>query len=368
LRLLGLPLWLGCLAAVMFGVRHAVRMWPMWVFASLSTPLPYLLTVAVLGGSDTSAALVTAALGAVAVYLGGRMLSRPWRLGAALGCAAVSTAFVFAGPRIGLLALVVVVGAVLPVIAAVVLHVKERTTGGHTPHRYPRLSPMAVVPFAVASVVLSALQPWAPHRPAVPAAQPDWTQRADLGAPESFPFITRYLGASASLHRFRVPETADLPAAAVDVMTSPDLAALQTYSDAVWYPTNRPLDYRPAEFNGLTDRLPGAEVIHTNIATATNSMSQNWYALTWIWRVADGYQRVTVVVNQDRDPSRLPPPPVPLSPANSIVEPALWIARQQKHVEGPVDPQVIRRAIEVANVVLGSAAGDGGTAGASTGA
>lgn len=368
LRLLGLPLWLGCLTAVMFGLRHAVRMWPLWVFAFCSTPLPYLLTVAMLGGSDTSAALVAATLGAIAAYLGGRLSSRRWRLGAALGCVAVSTAVVVIAPRIGLLALVVVVGAVLPVIASAVLYVRQRAIGVHAPHRYPALSPVSLGALAVASVVLATLQPSTHDGHALPMAQPDWTQRAQLRDLQNFPFITRHLGESASLHRFSVPEAPGLPAAAVDVLSSPDLAALQTYSDAVWYPANRPLDYRPADVNGLTSRLPGAEVIHTNIATATDGTSQNWYALTWVWQVADTYQRVTVVVNQDRDSSRQPPAPVPLSPTNSVIEPALWIARQQKHAEGPVDPRVIRRVVEVTNAVLASAADDGRAAGAPTGA
>lgn len=356
LRLLGLPLWLGCLAAVMFGLRHAVRMWPLWVFAiCAATPLPYLLTVATLGGSDTAAALVAAALGAVAVFLGGRLSSLPWRLGAALGCAAASTAFVMADTGVGLLVTVVIVGAALPITASLLLHVHARVNDVHPPYSYPRLPPVSLAVFAVLSAVMFALHPSAPDQ-IVTAAHPNWTQRAQLGEPESFDFIARYLGSGATLQRFSAPPVAGLPAAAVDVMSAPDLAALENYSDAVWYPTKRPAEYRPAELHGLAPRTPhGAEVIHTNVATAIDNASQHWYAVTWVWHSDGSYQRVTVVVNQDLDSSRLPPRPVPVSMTNSAIEPALWIARQQAAAEGPVDPQVIRRATDVANLVLASA-------------
>lgn len=149
-------------------------------------------------------------------------------------------------------------------------------------------------------------------------------------------------------------------------MSSPNRAALDDYSDAVWYPTSHPLEYRPAELSGLTFQPDGAEVIHTDVTTATDGASLNWYAVTWLWRAGDSYQRVTVVVNQNLDSNQQPPPPVPVSVMNSAVEPAVWIARQKANTEHPVDPQVIRRATDVANLVLAAAGRDREEAGAPT--
>lgn len=367
--LLGLPLWLACLVAVLFGLRHAVHMWPLWVFAiCCATPLPYLLTVAMFGGSDTAAALVVVALGAVAVYLGGRLAPTRRRLGVTLGYVLASTAFIVSRGPVSPEATIVIVGAAAPVGACLALHVRSRTAVAHPRPGDHRHSPVSLVAFAVLSAVLFALHPTTPRDAAVTTAQPDWTQRAQLGEPQSFDFITRFLGSGATLTRYPVAPAAGLPAAAVDVMSAPTEAALADYSDAVWYPSSRPLDYRPADLSGLTFRPDGAEVMHTDIATATDGASQNWYAVTWAWRADDTYQRVTVLVNQDLPSDHQPPPPAPLTVMNSVVEPALWIARQKATTEHPVDPQVILRAADVANRVLAAAGLDSDDAGASTSA
>lgn len=370
LPMLGVAVWFACLLVIMFGIRHVLRMWPLWLFAaSTLTPLPYLVTVATFGGSQTAAALVAAALGAVAVYLAGRLAPLPWQLGTALGCAVISTGFVFSGVPGNLLLKVVVVGAVLPVAACAALRLTERTGEERLVRGYPRLSPVTLAVLATVSAALFLLHPPAPAANAVPVAHPDWMQRSQLGAPEDYDFVNRYLGEGATLHRYPVAPVAGMPVAVVDVMSSPDLAVLNDYPDAVWYPTKRPVEYRPAGLNGLSDLDSyRADVIHTDASTAIDNASRHWYAVTWIWHAANSFQRVTVVVNQDAASHRQPPPPTPPTLMNSAVEPALWIARQQAITVGAVDPLVIRRATDVVELLMTSAAQDKGDPEALTGA
>ena len=370
LPLQGIVLWFACALAVLFGVRQVARMWPLWVFAvCCATPLPYLLTVAMFGGSQTAAVLVAAGLGALAVYLAGRLAPLRSRLGATLGCAAISTAFVFAGIPGNLLVSVVVVGAIVPIAACAALHLIARTGEDRPVRSYSRQSPVALAILAAVSAALFALNPPAPTAPAAPVAHPGWTQRAALGAPEDYDFVDRYLGEGATLRRYPVAPVAGMPVAVVDVMSSPDLAALDDYAEAVWYPTNRPLDFRPADLSGLTDLDSyRASVIHTDASTAIDTESRHWYAVTWVWHADDTFQRVTVVVNQDAASNHQPPPPAPVTLMNSGVEPALWIARQQAGTEGAVDPLVIRRATDVVRSLLASAAEDNGDPQALTGA
>jgi hypothetical protein len=175
-------------------------------------------------------------------------------------------------------------------------------------------------------------------------------ERAGLNAPTSFPFIIRFLGPGTTLDRYHVPSGAGLPSAAVDVITTANRAALDDFSDAVWYPTSRPLDYGAAE---PADAMPhGARVIHTNADTATDGAGRDWYALTWIWRSGDVSQRVTVIVSQTIGDDQPPPPPSPLSLVDTALRPAMWIARQQPDDVGLVDPMVSQRAAEIVRLLV----------------
>jgi hypothetical protein len=162
--------------------------------------------------------------------------------------------------------------------------------------------------------------------------------------------VTRFLGHDATLVRYAVPGVDGLPAAAVDVMTTANQAALNDYADAVWYPTSRPLEYEPA---GTFSSMPlGARVIHTNADTATNGAALDWYAVTWTWHTGDTSQRVTVIVSQALSGDQPPPPPAPLSMVAAVLRPAMWVTRQQPDAESRVDPLVSQRAIEVASLLL----------------
>ena len=185
-------------------------------------------------------------------------------------------------------------------------------------------------------------------------AAADWAQRAGLGAPEDFPFITRFVGADATLVRYAVPAKAGMPTAAVDVITTRRPSALDDFDDVVWYPSSRPLQYQAA-----TDDLmpPGARIIHSNADATMDAAAIDWYAVTWAWEAGDAHQRVTVIVNQAILSDVPPPAPEALSFLDSSVKPALWLARQQPDSTGQVDPIVIERANHVIELLVDSSAG-----------
>lgn len=68
---------------------------------------------------------------------------------------------------------------------------------------------------------------------------------AALDPIENFDFITDFLGPDATLTRYRALGGAGEYQTVVDVMTAPSLGRLQDFSDAVWYPSTAPVNYRP---------------------------------------------------------------------------------------------------------------------------
>ena len=177
----------------------------------------------------------------------------------------------------------------------------------------------------------------------------DWAQRSGFGAPAEFGFVTRFLGPQSSLVRYHVPSAAKTPAAAVDVITTTELAALRDYSDAVWYPSPIPVNYQPANTNVAVP--PGAQSLHSDADAATDSTTQNWYALTWIWRIPNAYQRVSVVVSQTVGDAELPDPQ-PISLSNTLVAPLLWISRQQSDRTGQLSQVTTKRADDIAGLLM----------------
>ena len=356
LNLVGVVLWTACLLAIMFGIRHVVRMWQLWLFViGCISPLPFLMTAALLGGSDTAIALLTAALGAIAVFLAGRSVPPRQRLLATIVCLAGATVIAMAvsGPLSLAVTVVLVAGIVPVVVTALMLRRFDAASTTNAWTDLPRHSPLSLVILVLIAAVLLALNPpQVQHnhasRPAV-----DWVERAGLGAPEVFPFITRFLGPDATLVRYAVPANAGMPSAAVDVITTGQRAALDDFTDAIWYPSRRPVEYRPA----AGDSMPaGARVIHTNADAATDGTVIDWYAVTWVWQSGTASQRVTVIVNQSTGSDQLPPPPAPLSLLDTSIKPALWIARQQPDNGGQVDKVVIQRAATVISLLADSPA------------
>ncbi|MGE2726491.1 hypothetical protein [Mycolicibacterium pulveris] len=354
---LGFVVWFACLLAILFGARHVVRMWKLWVFAACcATPLPFLLGASALGGSDGAVALLAGGVGAVAVFLATETGRLRHRLIATVSCFVLAAVLMtFLDAYLGLLAAVVIGAGVLPVVAVVVSHRITRSTG-EVPQpsdaRLPRVAPVSLATLTVIAIALAVVNYPASRAPDAPSVAADWTAHAGLAAPDAFPFITRSLGADATLMRYELPGTGR-PAAAVDVMTSPSRAALDDYAGAVWYPSASPVEYRPAP---PTAGLPaGARIVHTNADTATYGDDQHWYAVTWNWHAGSVYQTVTVIVSQSFDGRDMPPAPAPLSLLDTSVRPALWTTRQQPHVDGEVDPSVISRADQVTRLLVKSA-------------
>ncbi|CAN5684894.1 hypothetical protein BH09ACT8_BH09ACT8_48330 [soil metagenome] len=362
LELVGALVWVACAGMVIFSVRHVVRMWQVWLFALIcATTAPYLLVTASLGGSDTAAASVAAGLGAIAVYLAGRPNRRRWRITAALISLAlgVGTAVVLTA-AVGLFVTVLVATGIVPVAVAIGLHYFSTAAESPTPAAvsagFHPLSPRSLVVLAILAVVLFATQMGTPRQQNTPSVNNDWAQRAGLTAPEGYGFVGRFLGPDATLVRYTVPGSAKAPAAVVDVLSTPNLAALLDYSDAVWYPSPVPVNIAPFDAE-QTDHLPlSTRVLHSNADAATAADPQNWYALTWVWKTDTAYQQVTVVVNQAVASPEAPIDPQPLTESRAILEPLLWVARQQPESIGEVDPRVVARADNVMSTLVGAAA------------
>jgi len=355
LRLLGAPIWLACLMTVLVGVRHVVQMWPLWVFSLVcGTPLPFLLATAALGGSDTAATAVAATVGAVAVYLATPSLPRLHRGSGAAACLALAAGFVMLFGAPSLFVAIVVVSGVFPVLIVVLMrhaHGPVPTALRAPADSMPNVSATALAALLVVAAALPLVYRPAAHPPEPAPAPTDWARAAVLSAPRSYPFITRYLGPGATLQRYAVSPAAGMPAAAVDVITTDNPAALDDFRDAVWYPSPDPVSFHPAD--PALGAPPGARIAHTNADATTEHTGQDWYAVTWDWRLPSGMQRVTVIVSQSIDGQQTPPAPRPFTVHDVSLRPTLWVARQQPDETGRVDETVLQRAAEVVRAVSG---------------
>lgn len=362
LPMLGLAVWFACLLIIMFGVRHVLRMWPMWLFAmSTLTPLPHLLVTAALGGSDSAAVVVAAAFGAVAVALTVRTPHAGRRTAAAMSAflGGVATAFTV-GPHAGLLVTTALAAGAVPVAVTVAAHLLGVVEPGATrgfqfdlPQRSAR-SMALLLAVAAALLCLNAGAGTAAAHPDSVAA--DWIERSELRPALRFPFIGRYLGDGSRLDRYTVVPEPGRPAAAVDVITTANPALLRDFADTVWYPSAHPVSYRSA---APSDRLPaGTRFAHSDADAATTGTEPQWYALTWLWSLGTVHQQVTVIVSQDVGGQRPPPQPRPLSWPAASLGPALWLARQQPDTAGRVDEQVLARGLDLAAALRGVATDD----------
>lgn len=356
LDLLGAALWTVCATAIFLGARHTARMWRVWLFTVIGcNPVLFTLAAGMLGGSDSAVAALTVCYGATAVYLAGARAPRLKRLAATSVC--LIGGWGLASVLLGTLPLfrtVAVAAAVLPVV----VHVGMRRwvgpdagAAGEMP-AYPvrswkSLLALVLLAFAVAVVHTS---PAPIREPA--AVQGDWIAKSGLYAEQELPEAERFLGPNARFVRYRVPVAVGLPAAAVDVITTGNLASLHDHRDTVWYPSTRPLNFVPA--SGLQSTAPvEVRAVFSNADTAIDTTTPQWYALTWDWRTDSGYQQVTVVVNQNVAESATPPPaPTGLEVVDTLLSPALWIGRQQADDPGRVDDVVVRHATEIADSLL----------------
>jgi len=339
--------WFACVLIVLFGVRHVTRMRALWVFAlTVTTPLPVLLAGAQLGGGDRAMVAVAAAVGAVAVALAtpGRTATIRWGAAAACLLAGLLTAALWT-PGSGVLVPTLVTAGVLPVAITLAVNgfgARAVTAPAFAPPTRSTTSTVALVVLALTVLVTTA-----PAGARVGDPVPGVGDGpAAWGTPTSFGFITRYLGPGSTLQRYSVPAVDGLPAAAVDVISTPNAGALRDIADAVWYPSARPLDYRAAAPSAGFP--PGARTIHSNADAATTATGPQWYAVTWPARHGAVHQQITVIVSQSLTGSVAPPPPAPLSVTATSLRPALWLARQQPDDTGAIDDVIRGRATDLA--------------------
>jgi hypothetical protein len=324
LDLVGAALWIACCGIIVSGSRRVFQAWPAGLFLLCTmTPLPYHLAVAQLGGTDFDAALILG--GAAAVVL---------------------------ADRVPLPVLVLIVGNVVPVLCAALLLPLRAGTERPVPATRPPVyrSTKAMLLMVVAALAVLAMHPLPQAEPEPPTVSADWIGRAGLMDPTPIPFITDFLGPDATLTRYTVPVAAGPYPAVVDVMTSPSLARLDDFTDAVWYPSAEPLNYRPAEAD--LGAPAGARVLYNDPDIAISDSDEYWYAVTWLWRTPEAYQRVTVLVNQSRTSHEPPPLPRPLSLKNTLIDPTLWLLRHQSTEPGGVSRSVVNRAAQVVRAVI----------------
>lgn len=363
-----LVVWAMSAGMVLFSARHVLRLWRAWVFTLCCVPaMPFLLLTAQLGGTEEDAVLLGVGLGTLAVYLATSTFARLWRLVAAainlVAALILDVALVGIDNLLGwhdVLARTVVVAGVIPALSVAAVrraaHVRVAASlAAHPARGSARFPRVGVRSYAVlillgagimfTSTPVSAVQPGS-------VADSGWVNRLNLQRTGEFDFIRRFAGPGATLTRYTSPTPDGAPAVAVDVIEAPDLARLNDFDDAVWYPSSAPVNYRTADLDG-----PGgvdAKAAQSDPDTADAAISAQWHALTWLWRTDVGYQRVTVVVNQDLTAGS-PPPPGAIGWTNSLLAPMLWLTRQQPAPSGIVPKRVTRTAEALARQILAAA-------------
>lgn len=360
LELVAIVMWVAALSTVMLGIRYVTRMWDMWVFAlACASPLPLLLTGAQLGGSDLVLASQACALAALAVLLASRTRPLPWRFAAAgaslvlgVGVAALVLS-VFPG-RLALAVAVMIAAGILPVLVVATFFRIVPPQGLHDARppaqaSFPDRSPLSIVVLVMATLVILGLHPPA-DQPQIPTTTADWIARSGLVKVSEFSFITGLLGPGSTLTRYAPPADAESPTVAVDVITTPNAGALADYDDAIWYPTDKPINYRPVALAGAPISV---RMAHTEGDAAVTENAVDWYALTWVWRTPTESQQVTVVVAQ-QDSGRLPDP-VPQSLAHTMTNPVIWVVRQQPDPVERIDARVTKAGHRVARDLVTAA-------------
>jgi hypothetical protein len=350
-------LFLYASSILIFSARHVLRNSAAWIFVVLCAPVvPYLLLTATLGGPPTGAVAVASALGSVAVFWSDRAARRPLRtVAAGVNFAlALGVDYLMTGQDLALR--VAVTAGLIPVLSTAVLRWSARLNTGrpvvYAPPGRPQRRVWAFpVLFAAALGLLVASLPLRPT-PAAPEVRSDWTTAAGLQPTATLDFIARFAGPGATLTRYRLPSGTGEYAVAIDVITAPNLARLRDYDDAIWYPTTVPVEYHDTSLPGPV--AVAARTVHTNADRTATNQDGHWHALTWLWRTTEAYQRVTVVASQTKGQSE-PPPPHALTLRNSLIEPLLWVIRQQPDAPGVVAPEVRDTADSVAAQIVASA-------------
>ena len=347
LPLLLVVIWVFCVAAVVFGLRFTLHMWPLWLFILFAgNTFTFLITASWFGGSDRAVVLLACALSTVAFFLAARheRHTTGWTLAVALSSAVVG---IWLAPDSVVTATLLAAGAI-PVVAYLAVLMASRRDPAAAPgeERFPTRSRRSYVALAIATAAIAMIgaRGWETHA-APPQADDDWLAGAHLVEHERYGFAAALLGPGATLTRYLPDERR--PSVAVDVLFSPGLGALTDYDDAVWYPTGSPAEFRDLSTdNGIRQQ---------EVFSDPTSDSATWYLRTWVWKVNGGYQRVTVIANQQLRDTGLPPEPQRLGLGNQMISPAVWLLRQQPDTETVVDRRVTDEVGGVAGDIVSAA-------------
>ncbi|AQA03828.1 hypothetical protein BVC93_16890 [Mycobacterium sp. MS1601] len=327
---IGLLVWVAACGTVVFSARHVLRMWNVWILGLVLAPvMPFMLMTAQLGGSDTAITVVSAVVGTIAVFLASRFVSLRLRLLATLGNLVLSLAAVFLLADTGLYLTVIVAAGAVPLIVVLTLHrinwLRRDPDSVATASTLPTCKPQSYGVLAVLAIAMLCIQLPITRPAPVDVVAADWVHKSGLEPIESFDFITRFLGPDASLVRYRVPNTPESHESVVDIVTTSDLARLQDFSNAVWYPSTVPVNYAPVDDGA--ESPAGARSAHSDADSARDENSAHWNAVTWVWHSGEVYQQVTVLTSQTAGVT--PPAPRELTVDNTLIEPFLWVTRQQ---------------------------------------
>ncbi len=363
-EMLGPVVWTAIATSVFFGIRYAIRLWDLWVFLlACASPLPFLLISEALGGSDLTLAALCCAVAAIVVFRATRRYELRWRLllagvSLAIGLGASSLIVVgSSGQRTALLVAVVVGAGAVPYLVTRILPrylpryvTTNRPDGSLDVAGFPRLSPLSMVTILVMSVAMAVFYPVAPPNPPAPNAADGWLAASGLRPSGAYTAATGLLGPDATYTRYtESPPTS--PSSAVDVITAPTRGALDDFAKAHWYDSTEPVEYQPVHLSGVQGLAVRAA--HSNADTAVDPTTAQWYALTWVWQVKTGFQQVIVVVNQHEDGPL--PDPVGVSLSEAVIDPLLWIARQQPEPVSDVEPATVELAERLAAKLITTA-------------
>lgn len=348
---------------VLLGLRYAFALWDVWLLLVVCvSPVPFLLVGAVFGGSDAGLAGLACVVATVVVFRAARSCTPVWRSATALASLAIglmaSGGILALAPELQstlLIATAVGAGVVPFAVTRVALRVAPRTAQinpGLPVAKFPDFSPVAVLVVLGLSTVMLMAYPGPPPRAEPPHAAADWPARSGLRAFKNYGFAARSLGPHSTVTRY-AESLPSSPVAAVDVITTQSRGVLESFTNAQWYESSEPVDYESAAFRGPWGQSLVVRAAHSHADTAVNPEAPQWFALTWTWRIPHGYQQVVVVANQHRD-ATLPSPEAP-SVSQSLLDPMLWIARQQPRVVSEVEPDTIAVAERLARGIIDAA-------------
>lgn len=348
---------------VLLGLRYACALWDVWLLLVICvSPLPFLLVGAVFGGTDAGLLGLACAFATSVVFRATRSCRILWRCAGAvislgLGMMVAGGILALAPDRQSTLLMAAAMGAgVVPfaVTQAVVRLAPRKPQPQQLPPvaKFPDFSPAGILVVLGLSAVMLMAYPEPPQRVDPPQAAADWAARSSLRASKEYGFAARFLGPHSTITRYSEPQPTS-PAAAVDVITTQSWGVQQNFANAQWYESSEPVDYEPAQMLGPWAHSLVVRAAHSNADTAVNPEAPQWYALTWTWRVATGYQQVVVVVSQHRD-GKLPTPEAP-SVSQSLLNPMLWIARQQPRQVSEVEPDTVAVAQRLARGIIDAA-------------